>query len=506
MATRDSHPAHSAGAGAVLARRGAAARRILTESAWPVATLLAILTLSLRWPLLSHPFTYDEWATVDQHVSQPVLVIVTTFGAARNHPLYSLASHVCWRVHESELSCRIPAFVAGLVAVPFLWLSLRGRVGEVPAVAAAVGLATSAPHVAYSAQARGYAFVALGTIVANWSLLAAVQGGRWRAWAAYAAVMALTAYSHLWGLLLLAGHGVFVVWRFVERRLRPDPTPPASGRELRSFAIAATVALAIVAIAYAAMLSDIVGMLGQERERPFAQELPASIAWLLDLSHPDATFVTWFFVALAVVIAAIGRRFVSRPLAMLGASVVVTSFVLVALVRPANFYARFLIFWIPCLLMVAASTADAFPLLARSRTSAIAMFGRPNAISTACAMSAVALVLVALVVNLVGYDPEWPGARYGIASKLAWSGAVSIAVAQLCGGVTRRFALWLWLCAAAAAGYVALDLVVSIKDPDVWAILAVSAGVGLIVWTAVTLRAKLLDSQPLIGEQTEPEA
>ncbi len=67
----------------------------------------------------------------------------------------------------------------------------------------------TAPYMTYYAQmARSYAIVTMFATIATYLLLRAYPDGRWRWWAAYGAAVALAGLFNLFGLLILAAHGV----------------------------------------------------------------------------------------------------------------------------------------------------------------------------------------------------------------------------------------------------------------------------------------------------------
>jgi len=70
-------------------------------------------------------------------------------------------------------------------------------------------LFATAPFMTYYAQmARSYAIETMFASIASYLLLRAYPDGRWRWWSAYAAAVALTGLFNLFGLLILAAHGV----------------------------------------------------------------------------------------------------------------------------------------------------------------------------------------------------------------------------------------------------------------------------------------------------------
>ena len=60
----------------------------------------------------------------------------------------------------------------------------------------------------YAQMARSYAIETMFATIATYLLLRAYPDGRWRWWLAYGAAVALTGLFNIFGLLILAAHGV----------------------------------------------------------------------------------------------------------------------------------------------------------------------------------------------------------------------------------------------------------------------------------------------------------
>ena len=60
----------------------------------------------------------------------------------------------------------------------------------------------------YAQMARSYAIETMFAVIASYLLLRAWPDGRWRWWLGYAAAVALTGLFNIFGLLILAAHGV----------------------------------------------------------------------------------------------------------------------------------------------------------------------------------------------------------------------------------------------------------------------------------------------------------
>ena len=138
---------------------------------------------------------------------EPVQWTDTMFGYWRpnNHVLYSLAAH--WSNESlpknqsqtapyfNELALRLPAFLAGLAAIPML-AALALRLGWPHAGMASVVLLALHPwYVRFSTEARGYAFLLLLTPALLLCLVEGARTGRWRWWLASGFVAFLMLYS-----------------------------------------------------------------------------------------------------------------------------------------------------------------------------------------------------------------------------------------------------------------------------------------------------------------------
>src|SRR6266705_1103207 len=85
-------------------------------------SLLAFVPRSIR--VHQAPFRLDELVAIDQFLRQPLEHTLTAFEIGANHPLYNLLARTTTRYAMGRWNVRLPAFVAGVVAVPMLfwWL------------------------------------------------------------------------------------------------------------------------------------------------------------------------------------------------------------------------------------------------------------------------------------------------------------------------------------------------------------------------------------------------
>lgn len=141
------------------------------------------------------------------------------------HGAYYLLMHiVAGGIGTSATALRFPSLCAMTVTAAFTAAigrraaaaaqapdAARGRSARVPALTGLLaGLVfATAPYMTYYAQmARSYAIETMFATIASYLLLRAYPDGRWRWWSAYGAAVALTGLFNLFGLLILAAHGV----------------------------------------------------------------------------------------------------------------------------------------------------------------------------------------------------------------------------------------------------------------------------------------------------------
>ena len=142
------------------------------------------------------------------------------------HGAYYLLMHVVGAVlGTSAAALRFPSLCAMVVATGFVAATGRraatlalapdagrnGRGLDVPALTGLLSglLFATAPYMTYYAQmARSYAIETMFAVIASYLLLRAWPDGRWRWWLGYAAAVALTGLFNIFGLLIVAAHGV----------------------------------------------------------------------------------------------------------------------------------------------------------------------------------------------------------------------------------------------------------------------------------------------------------
>ncbi|RNJ27183.1 hypothetical protein Nmn1133_11205 [Halosegnis longus] len=205
--------------------------------------LVVALAAALRWFGLGRESLWiDEIITVRFLAAYAPLELLTAIPSQQPHlPTYYVGLDL-WRglVGSGPATLRVPAAVAGTLAVPVAYLLVRRLYGSSAGLLAAATLAVSRYHVADAREVRMYAFVTLGVLASTY-LFARLDEGR-RAAVAYLAVTLLALSLHPLAVFLPLVHATFLV---VER---VASTPCSGWTAPRTWWPVALLALPVLAV------------------------------------------------------------------------------------------------------------------------------------------------------------------------------------------------------------------------------------------------------------------
>jgi mannosyltransferase len=187
----------------------------------PAATAFVVGGYEIGGPSLWRDEAYTKDA-ITRSVSQ-IFALLRHQDAV--HGAYYILMHVIVAAAgTSAVALRFPSLLAMVIATAFTaaigrraaTLALATDAGrerrlDIPALTGLLSgmVFATAPYMTYYAQmARSYAIVTMFATIATYLLIRAYPDSRWRWWAAYAVAVALTGLFNLFGLLILAAHGV----------------------------------------------------------------------------------------------------------------------------------------------------------------------------------------------------------------------------------------------------------------------------------------------------------
>src|SRR5580693_1750011 len=219
----DDDPAAAAGPTAGPAQRSKGRGRL---TGWLVVAVPAVTSFVVGGYEIGGPSFWRDEAYTKDAIARPVGQIFTLLGHTDAvHGAYYLLMHaVASAIGSSATALRFPSLCAMVVATACTAAIGRRTAAlaqqansadrsrlNVPALTGFLSgmVFATAPYMTYYAQtARSYAIVTMFATIASYLLLRAYPDGRWRWWSAYAVAAALTGLFNLFGLLILAAHGV----------------------------------------------------------------------------------------------------------------------------------------------------------------------------------------------------------------------------------------------------------------------------------------------------------
>jgi len=215
-------------------RRSAARRQRWSD--WLVIAVPMVTAFAVGGYEIGGPSLWRDEAYTKDAIGRPAGQIIALLGHQDAvHGAYYLLMHaIAAAAGTSATALRFPSLCAMVIAAGFVAATGRraaalahapaapaptsapARAGggwrlDIPALTGLLSglLFATAPYMTYYAQmARSYAIETMFATIASYLLLRACPDGRWRWWAAYGAAVALTGLFNLFGLLILAAHGV----------------------------------------------------------------------------------------------------------------------------------------------------------------------------------------------------------------------------------------------------------------------------------------------------------
>ena len=189
-----------------------------------VLILLSVLALAafLRFYRLDdQSLWYDEayTASVTDPATSSLSYIWSSGPVALHAPSSPYARLPVQTGGHWEWSLRLPSVLAGILTVLAVYLvgsyCFNRRVGALSSLAVAV----STFHVYYSQEARPYSLLMLFALASTYCLLRAVREQRRVWWVAYAALVAMGLYTHLYMAFVILVQNTFLLWQWKEKRV-----------------------------------------------------------------------------------------------------------------------------------------------------------------------------------------------------------------------------------------------------------------------------------------------
>ena len=187
----------------VLAITGVAAWLRLWHSTWQ--SLRLDEGFSIRWAAWPLQPVVQAGKTVAPSLFQATASDV-------HPPAYLLMLHIWMRAFGTDLATlRLPSELAGIAAIPALYLLGSALYGRLAGLYAALLGAISPFWIWHAQEARMYSFLLLFTILGSYGLVSALEGGRRWGWLLFFMASLLAIYTQYFAFTILAAQAVFVL-------------------------------------------------------------------------------------------------------------------------------------------------------------------------------------------------------------------------------------------------------------------------------------------------------
>jgi hypothetical protein len=384
---------------------------------WPLVVIAMILSAVIGWPRLTQSLWHDEAYPVRRAIVGTYRVQEdgslklknvswreTFFYYKKpNHMLYSVLARVAndtWRwatrpqgLQFNEVALRLPCYLAGIASVAALALFVRKLGYPGAGVIAAFLFALHPWQIRYVTEGRAYALVFLLLPLLLYFFLKALENGRWRWWAAFAAAQVLLVHAYLTCIHVLIIFNLcapFIIWR------RFGNTPQTLIMGLRWMVSNVFAAMAFLALMLP-VVPQLIAYLGKTHglgdvdfrwTQSFLAHLLAGISWndSLQFPSPYPELLTWAALhpGMFVLICLLAIGFLVLGIRRLCAAGADRALFIIPLLLPAiacfiqmrvtsgHMYVWYIIFILPGVVALVALGLAELPAAARSRGGKIA--------------------------------------------------------------------------------------------------------------------------------------
>lgn len=260
-----------------------------------LAALLLIALVLRVWGIERYGLWIDEIATATC-LDHDLLSVLECRRAELGSPLFHVATNLVYTLAgrpplpAPEWLVRLPELLAGTLAVLAAWLAARELLGTRGAWLNAL-LWTFAPTaVAYSQEARMYAWLMLFSNLSTWLLMMGLRRRDWRFALAFGISAALNFYSHYLAVFVIAGQFLFAVLNIALSQLVHEQTSSGTvhlrlraPQELRSWLVwVLAAALSLMALVAPWLPNIITAARGHVLSETYTR-IPFTLSYLLNV-------------------------------------------------------------------------------------------------------------------------------------------------------------------------------------------------------------------------------
>ncbi len=223
MAIRETSNVHSNKQGQPVSLHGIFEHLFLREKdpfyVFLILGAITLVGLVLRLLEINKPIAYDEAYTFINFASRPFKHILADYSAPNNHILHTILVGIAYRLFGGQpWVIRLPAFIAGTLMAPAMYLTARRFFSCPQALGAAALIAVVPVFIDYSVNGRGYTMIFLfALLLANFAAILVDDQSK-SALIAFGLTAALGFYTIPIFLYPMAGISLWVVTTYLFAR------------------------------------------------------------------------------------------------------------------------------------------------------------------------------------------------------------------------------------------------------------------------------------------------
>ena len=141
------------------------------DDKWTILALIGVTVIGIfiRLIQINNAVGYDEAYTFIHFASRSLQVILTDYSAPNNHIFHSLMVYIGYHIFGNHVwALRLPAFLAGVLTIPAIYMAGKVIYGKNAALIAAALVACTPILVDFSVNARGYTLMCLFSCLILW--------------------------------------------------------------------------------------------------------------------------------------------------------------------------------------------------------------------------------------------------------------------------------------------------------------------------------------------------
>ncbi len=180
---------------------------------------ITLMGFVLRILVINKPIAYDEAYTFLNFASRPFKHILADYSAPNNHIFHTILVGIAYRLFGGQpWVLRLPAFTAGTLMAPVMYITARRFFSRPQALGAAALVAVTPVFINYSVNGRGYTMLFLfALLLTNFAAILVIQPGK-SVLIAYGLTAALGFYTIPIFLYPMAGISLWVVMTYLVDR------------------------------------------------------------------------------------------------------------------------------------------------------------------------------------------------------------------------------------------------------------------------------------------------